>query len=137
MMRLDDGRVQRAAPLFARLSLGTAFLSGIMGSFGWWGKEVGYVDHHHFVEYTSHVHSFMPAWTIPYLAWLTTALELLFGVVLVLGVRTPEVALGSAALLFVFGTAMAIVMGIKSPIDYPVFSAAAASLRLVRAVGRS
>jgi hypothetical protein len=38
------------------------------------------------------------------------------------------VALGSAALLILFGTAMAISFGIKSPLDYSVFSASSAAL---------
>jgi hypothetical protein len=40
------------------------------------------------------------------------------------------VALASAALLAVFGTAMAISLGPKSPLDYSVFSASAGALLL-------
>jgi putative oxidoreductase len=40
------------------------------------------------------------------------------------------VALGSAILLFLFGAAMAISFGIKSPLDYSVFSASAGALLL-------
>lgn len=37
------------------------------------------------------------------------------------GVRTRWAARGAAVLLFLFGTAMAISFGIKSPLDYSVF----------------
>ncbi len=40
------------------------------------------------------------------------------------------VGLGSAILLFLFGTAMAISFGIKPPLDYSVFSASAGALLL-------
>jgi hypothetical protein len=40
------------------------------------------------------------------------------------------VALGSAVLLALFGIAMAISFGIKSPLDYSVFSASAGALVL-------
>lgn len=43
------------------------------------------------------------------------------------------VALGSAVLLAIFGTAMAISLGLKSPLDYSVFSASAGALLLSRA----
>lgn len=70
----------------------------------------------------------MPPSTIPFLAWAATAAELFFGITLILGVWRVWTALGSAGLLILFGTAMAISFGIKSPLDYSVFSAASAAL---------
>ncbi|RPH64106.1 MAG: DoxX family protein, partial [Myxococcaceae bacterium] len=49
---------------------------------------------------------------------------------LVLGVWRRPVALASAALLLIFALAMALSLGIKSPLDYSVFSASAAALLL-------
>lgn len=49
---------------------------------------------------------------------------------MIVGLRPRLVAFGSAALLALFGTAMAISFGIKSPLDYSVFSASAAALLL-------
>ncbi len=72
----------------------------------------------------------MPASTIPFLAWSATAAELFFGVTLIIGIWPRWVAFGSAALLALFGTAMAISFGIKSPLDYSVFSASGAALLL-------
>lgn len=115
---------------FARLALGAAFLSGIASRFGLWGRDVGYGDFAHFVTYTAQVNSFMPGWSIPYLAWVATVAELGLGVLLVLGVRWRWVSWGSAALLALFGLAMAVSFGLKSPLDYSVFSASAAALLL-------
>lgn len=120
----------RYAPGYARLALGTAFLSGIASRFGWWGRGVGYGDFAHFLAYTAQVNRFMPAWTIPFLGWAATAAELALGLLLVAGWWRRPVALASAALLALFGLAMAISFGPKEPLDYSVFSASAAALLL-------
>ncbi len=117
------------AALCARIALGAAFLSGIADRFGLYGgRNVGYGDFAGFVRYTTKVNSFMPTSTIPFLAWAATAAELFFGIALILGIWRVWVAIGSAVLLTFFGTAMAISFGIKSPLDYSVFSASSAPL---------
>jgi len=123
----------RAAPRLARLALGAAFLSGIASRFGLWGKGVGYGSFEDFERYTAEVNAFMPRASIPFLAWTATAAELGLGLLLVLGVWRRPVALASAALLLIFGLAMALSLGIKSPLDYSVFSASAAALLLANA----
>ena len=122
---------ERWGILYARAALGAAFLSGIADRFGLYtGRNVGYGDFAGFVSYTAQVNSFMPAFSIPFLAWAATAAELFLGVALILGVWPRWVALGSAALLALFGIAMAMSFGIKSPMDYSVFSASAGAVLL-------
>jgi len=121
---------ERLGILYARIALGAAFLSGIASRFGLYGKNTGYGNFANFVRYTGEVNSFMPASTIPFLAWAATAAELFLGVGLVLGIWPRWVALGSALLLALFGIAMAISFGIISPMDYSVFSASAGSMLL-------
>jgi len=127
----------RLATLFARVSLGAAFLSGIASRFGWWGEGVGYGNFDNFVRYTAEVNAFMPAATIPFLAWAATAAELALGVALVAGLWLRWTALASSVLLAMFGVAMAISFGVKEPLDYSVFSASAAALLLALYAGRS
>jgi len=123
---------------YARIALGAAFLSGIADRFGLWGKTIGDGDFAHFVQYTAQVNSFMPAFTIPFLAWAATVAELVLGIALISGVWLRWVALASALLLVLFGTAMAISFGLKSPLDYSVFSASAAAVLLaLRSSGSS
>jgi putative oxidoreductase len=129
-MSADDLRVRRWAVLYARIALGAAFLSGIASRFGLWGKDVGYGDFAHFVQYTAEVNSFMPAFTIPFLAWTATLAELVLGIALIGGFRLRWAAFGSALLLALFGTAMAVSFGLKSPLDYSVFSASAGAVLL-------
>jgi putative oxidoreductase len=123
--------LERLGTSYARFALGTAFLSGIADRFGLYsGRNVGYGNFDGFLRYTAKVNSFMPAFTIPWLAWAATAAELFLGVALILGIWPRWVALGTALLLVLFGMAMAISFGIKSPLDYSVFSASAGATLL-------
>ena len=129
MSAMETG-AERWAARYARVALGAAFLSGIASRFGLWGRDAGYGDFAHFVEYTAQVNSFMPASTIPSLAWAATAAELVLGIALIAGARVRWAALGSAVLLTLFGLAMAVSFGLKSPLDYSVFSASACAVLL-------
>lgn len=123
-------KMDHTAILYARLALGAAFLSGVASRFGLYGKDVGYGNFANFLKYTAEVNAFMPASTIPFLGWSATIAELVLGVALILGLWPRWTALASAILLVLFGTAMAISLGIKSPLDYSVFSASAAAVLL-------
>jgi putative oxidoreductase len=128
LRRLPWGRF---GALYARLALGAAFLSGIADRFGLYtGRNVGYGNFDGFLRYTAQVNSFMPASTIPFLGWAATVAEFSLGVLLVLGVWRRPVAIATALLLVLFGTAMAISFGVKSPLDYSVFSASSAAVLL-------
>ena len=122
---------QRLGILYARLALGFAFLSPVADRFGLlWGNHASWGNFANFTLYVGQVNSFMPAFTIPFLAWAATAAETTLGVLLIVGIWPRKVALGSAILLFLFGTAMTISFGIKKPLDYSVFSASAGALLL-------
>jgi putative oxidoreductase len=128
---MNLGRLRKLAFLYARVTLGIGFLSGIADRFGLWrGRNVGYGNFAGFVSYTAKVNSFMPASTIPFLAWAATAAELVLGILLLIGIWTRWTALSSALLLILFGIAMGISFGAKSPLDYSVFSASAAAFML-------
>jgi uncharacterized membrane protein YphA (DoxX/SURF4 family) len=127
---------ERMGVFYARVALGCAFLSAVADRFGLWGKYGGWGNFANFTRYTAQVNSFMPAVTAPFLAWTATVAETLFGILLILGLWLRWVALGSAVLLATFGTAMAFSFGLKSPLDYSVFSASSAALLLaLRAYG--
>jgi putative oxidoreductase len=121
---------ERLAVLYARIVLAAAFLSAVADRFGLWGKYGGWGNFANFTTYTAQVNSFMPAFIIPFLAWAATVAELSLGIGLIFGLWPRWVAFGAAILLFLFGTAMAISLGLKSPLDYSVFSASAAAVLL-------
>ena len=122
--------LERFAIFYARVALGVAFLSAVADRFGLWGKYSGWGNFANFTKYTAEVNSFMPAFIIPFLAWAATIAELSLGILLIFGVWTRWVAFSTAALLFLFGASMAISFGLKSPLDYSVFSASAGALLL-------
>lgn len=115
---------------YAAIALGAAFLSAVASRFGLWTGRPWDVAFASFTAYTAEVNAFMPAWTIPFLAWSATVVETTCGVLLVLGLFPEAAATVSAGLLALFGTAMAASQGVKSPLDYSVFSASAAALLL-------
>ncbi len=123
-------KFERLAILYARLALAAAFLSAVASRFGIWDHHISLQKFGAFIQYTAEVNSFMPAFTIPFIACAATAAELSLAIALILGLWPRWTALGSALLLALFGTAMAISQGIKSPLDYSVFSASAAALLL-------
>jgi uncharacterized membrane protein YphA (DoxX/SURF4 family) len=121
---------ERIGVLYARCALGAAFLSAVGGRFGLWEKTFELKHFTNFLEYAAEVLSFMPKATIPYLAWAATVCETLLGILLILGLWPRWISLASAILLALFGTAMAISFGLKSPMDYSVYSASGAAVLL-------
>ena len=128
----SGSRFDRALTAYARLALSASFLCAIGSRFGWWGPDVGWGNFQNFTHYTAQVNSFLPAATIPFVAWAATLAEFSLGLALLFGLWLRWTALASAALLLLFGTAMAISFGIKEPLDYSVFSASAGALLLWR-----
>ena len=126
----DPATLHRWVPRFARVALAAAFLSAVASRFGLWQGHFGLERFQGFIQYTAEVNAFLPARFAPFLAWAATAAELSCGLTLLSGWKLRWAAFGSAALLACFGTAMAISQGIKSPLDYSVFSACAAALLL-------
>jgi uncharacterized membrane protein YphA (DoxX/SURF4 family) len=121
---------ETAAVLYARIALGTAFLSAVAGRFGLWQGTFDWGSFAKFQQYAAQVNSFMPSAVIPAIAWTATVAETTMGVLLILGLWPRWVSLASTVLLAMFGTAMAISFGLKSPMDYSVFSASSAAALL-------
>ena len=136
--RLRAMNWERIGVLYARLALGAAFLSAVAGRFGLWQGTLDLKHFPDFLQYAGEVLSFMPKATVPYLAWAATISETSLGILLILGFWPQWVSLASAILLAMFGTAMTISFGLKSPMDYSVYSASAAAFLLApRALIRS
>ena len=121
---------ERVGVLYARVALGAAFLSAVASRFGLWDRTLDLKHFANFIQYTAEVNSFMPAAIIQLLAWAATVAETSCGILLILGLWPRWVSLASAILLALFGTAMAISFGVKSPMDYSVFSASGAAALL-------
>ena len=126
------------ALLVTRVALATAFLAAVADRFGLWGPAgspgVAWGNFDAFTAYTAQLNFFMPPATIPFLAWTATIAEVVLGIALLLGLFTRTSALLSALMLLAFALTMTLANGIKSPLNYSVFSALGAAL-LVGALG--
>jgi putative oxidoreductase len=124
------------AARYARLAVAAAFLSAVAGRFGLWSGHLNWDNFARFSNRTAELNPFMPPATIPFLAWAATIAETSLALALVAGIGLRWAAFGSALLLFWFGTAMALTAGLKSPLDYSVFSGSAAALLLAAYASR-
>jgi len=126
MRRPDPIRVVRMA---LRLSLAAAFLSAVADRFGWW-KPLGqgnWGSMGRFADYTRELVPFASGWSLTVIVWTATATEATLGVLLLTGWRPKLVGAGTCLVLMVFGTAMALSLGVESPLSYSVFIAASAA----------
>ncbi|MGA2650033.1 MAG: MauE/DoxX family redox-associated membrane protein [Terracidiphilus sp.] len=121
---------ERWVVVYARVALGAAFLSAVASRFGLWERTFDLEHFAAFIHYTAQVNSFLPLAVIPFVAFAATALETTLGILLILGLWPRWVSLAAAILLALFGTAMAISLGLEAPMDYSVFSASAAAALL-------
>jgi putative oxidoreductase len=144
-----DTKTQRSArptkdarflTLFARVALAAGFLSSVADRFGLWGPagsaKVSWGNWKNFVAYTAVLNFFLPHGIVPILAVLVTIAESSLGMLLILGIWQRATAAASAALLGLFALAMSVALGVKAPLDYSVYSAAAAAALLFACAGR-
>lgn len=121
-LALTSGRVRWIATA-TRLLIGLAFFENVIDRLGFLGPPgapgVSWGDFQHFIEYTAQVNAFAPAAIVPALAVVATIAEGTLGVTMLAGVRVAIASLGSALLLFTFGTAM--VLSGLSEMQYGVY----------------
>ncbi len=136
---LPDSFPARWAALWLRWGLGTAFLSACADRLGLWGppgsRYASWGDWAHFVDYTGKLNWFLPHGWIPAIAVIATTAEIVLGAALLIGIYTRYVAFASSALLTLFALSMTVALGVKSPLNFSVFTAAAAAA-LLGAVSR-
>lgn len=119
---------QNIASLLLRLALASGFLSAVASRLNLWGKQSS--GWQNFLSYTAQVNSFVPQNFIPTLAVASTVLELLLGILLLVGYKTRYIASCAAILTLTFALAMTFSFGIKEPLDYSVFVFSAAAFLL-------
>src|ERR1700757_1368388 len=122
----DPTRVVRIA---LRLSLAAGFLSAVADRCGWW-KPFGqgsWGSMGAFADYTHQLVPFASGWLLTVIVWAATATETTLAVLLLTGWRPKVVGAATCFTLIIFGTAMAVSLGMESPLSYSVFSAASAA----------
>lgn len=122
----DPIRVVRIA---LRVSLAAAFLSAVADRLGWW-KPFGqgsWGSMGAFADYTRQLVPFASGWLLTVIVWAATAIETTLGILLLTGWRPKLVGTASCLVLIAFGAAMAVSLGVESPLGYSVFTAASAA----------
>jgi hypothetical protein len=109
-------------------------LSAVADWFGLWGvygqPNVAWGNYARLVAYTAKLNWFLPAATIPALAIIATAAEILSGFSSFSAGKTRTIALLSGVLPTTFALTMTMALGVKALLDLSVFSAAGGALLL-------
>ena len=118
--------------LFARIAIAMSFLSAVADRIGLWTPLLGSENVTWGNEYTGILVPWIPKLFLPSLAWLVTIIEVILGVLLIIGFQKRYVALCSGILLLIFAFSMVFFSNLKAPLDYSVFTAAACSFLLYK-----
>jgi uncharacterized membrane protein YphA (DoxX/SURF4 family) len=119
---------------FLRYALAGSYLSAVADRFGFWGAAgtsgVTWGNFQSFTDYTASLLNFLPTTFMSFFAWSATLIEIVIGILLIVGFKLKLTSIASAGLLMTFALSMTVAYGIKAPFDYSVFTACAASLLL-------
>ncbi|TDO83114.1 hypothetical protein EV143_102378 [Flavobacterium chryseum] len=122
---------QKLIEIFLRLAISISFLSAVADRFGLWSKEVSaWGNWDNFVAYTRVLNPLIPESLINPIAIIATAAEVIFAIFLLIGFKTELFAKLSGFILLIFALSMTFTIGIKGPLDYSVFTSAAAAFAL-------
>ncbi|HVW38124.1 MAG TPA: DoxX family protein [Pirellulales bacterium] len=116
-----------------RAALAISFLSAVADRFGLWGQfgsGAAWGDFERFTAYTAQLLWFLPPSLMSPAAILATVAEVVVAGGLLIGWRLHWWAFAAAALLLSFALAMTGALGVKAPLDYSVWTAAAAAFLL-------
>ena len=138
---MNRSAMMEAAQWFLRVALSASLLSAVADRFGLWGPpgspNVAWGDWRTFEEYVAKLNWFAPQSTIFALAWAATLAEILVGLGLLAGWQLRWVAFAGGLLLLSFAVTMTIALGIKAPLDFSVFGAAAGAFLLAAVSGKN
>lgn len=116
--------------LFLRLAISATMLSAVADRFGFWGKNSTWGNWDNFEKYTQQITSFLPESVSVFSAYSATFFEILFPLMLILGIKIKIAAYGAGILLLIFALSMTITLGVKAPLDYSVWVGSAGAFLL-------
>ncbi len=131
---LDAKRLTFLARIALRAALAVGFLSAVADRFGVWGRPgapgVAWGDWTHFLVYTGKLNWFLPVALVSIAGAIATIAETVLAILLLVNWWPRYTALATGTVLLLFGLAMTFASGIKAPLDYSVYTAAAAAFYL-------
>jgi len=121
----------RVIKLFLRIAIGVGFLSAVADRLGLWPAQISaWGNWENFLGYTKLINPIIPEILIPTVGLVATILELMFGICLIIGLKTELTAKLSGYLMLIFALAITFSSGIKGAFDYSVFAASAGAFGL-------
>ncbi|NER16095.1 DoxX family protein [Spongiivirga citrea] len=121
----------RVIKLFLRITIGVGFLSAVADRLGLWPAEISaWGNWENFLGYTKSINAIIPEILIPTVGVMVTIAEVLFGICLIIGLKTELTAKLSGYLMIIFALAITFSSGIKGAFDYSVFAASAGAFGL-------
>jgi len=110
---------------FLRFGFAITLFSAVADRLGIWGPPgtpgVSWGDWDHFLAYSNTLNAYAPAALGNFLAITATALEVLFGLMLLIGFKTKLAAWGTFLLMMAFITSMTFTIGIHPTLSYSVW----------------
>jgi uncharacterized membrane protein YphA (DoxX/SURF4 family) len=117
--------------LFLRIGIGVGFLSAVADRLGLWPTQISaWGNWENFLGYTKLINPIIPEILIPMVGAAVTIAEVLFGICLIIGLKTELTAKLSGYLMLTFALAITFSSGIKGAFDYSVFAASAGAFGL-------
>ena len=120
--------------LMLRLSIGIGFILPVMdrlGCFGVYGEaNVAWGSWAVFVAYTHQLMPYVNEYVASFCGFVATVLEVVCGILLIVGYKVRYTAIASACLTLVFALSMLFFLHFKAPFSYSVFVVSFSSLLL-------
>lgn len=132
--RLGSPTLMHIAQLWLRLSLAAIYFWAVMDRLGWLGSadsgKVAWGNWDSFATYTHTLLPFLNKGLADLAAVVTTVIEVSVGILLTVGFKLRWASIASALLTTLFATSMALFLGGRAPLNYPVIVFIPASLLL-------
>ena len=126
--------IREGARWFLRVALAAGFLSAVADRMGLWGppgiENVAWGAWEPFIDYVGILNPWASDSLHATLAWVVTVAELVIAGEILVGWQLRWFAFAAGALLLIYALAMAVALGVKAPLDYSVFAAAAGAFFL-------
>lgn len=132
--------IKTIAIFLTRYALAITFLSAVADRLGLWGasgtSNVVWGDYTNFLNYTALLTPWSSPTLVPIIGGITTGLEIILSLGLIIGFHVRETSLCSALLLLIFAASMTFTIGVKAPLDYNVFTAFTAAFLIYATSGK-
>jgi len=122
------------AQILLRYAIGIGFLLPVLDRVGFFGpagqNNVAWGNWTNFIDYTHLLMPYLSLKSTAFFGFVATALEILFGVLLLVGYKIKYVAFGSFGLTLIFALSMLFFLHFRAPFNYSVFVVSFSSLLL-------